>query len=179
MLSIESIKALKRLKEEFKDICSNSMTAMSPNVSLINENNIFEWGITLFGPKDTPYIKGIFDLKVIFKKNYPISAPIIYFITPIYHVDVNPYKSDFEPLGFPAIEKLFYWKPEYTMREIILDLFSLFYVASGKHPYGLDRNEEFRKNKELYKKKIEFFTKKYAYPTEKINKDKFIPSEKS
>ena len=46
------------------------------------------------------------------------------------------------------------------MREIILDLFSLFYVASGKHPYGLDRNEEFRKNKELYKKKIEFFTKK-------------------
>ena len=158
---------LKRLKEEFEDLISNPLSEIGVTVQLLNENDYFEQRITIIGPKDTPYKDGIFYLKANFKDNYPYERPIIYFITPIYHVDV---------LGFPALNNLFWWKPEFKMRDILSDLHKLFYNHSCAHPYGLERFDECRSNKGLYYKKIEYFTKKYANKQQKSN---FIPLEKS
>ena len=178
-MNSQLLTTLKRLKEEFEDLISNPLSEIGVTVQLLNENDYFEWGITIIGPKDTPYKDGIFYLKANFKDNYPYERPNIYFITPIYHVDVNPNKIKFfdsEPLGFPALNNLFWWKPEFKMRDILSDLHKLFYNHSCEHPYGLERNDECRNNKGLYYKKIEYFTKKYANKQQKSN---FIPLEKN
>ena len=105
MLSIDKINALKRLKEEFISINNNP----DPNIGLtigLPDDDFFRWNIALTGAKDTPYRGGLFILKANFPDNYPKSKPQIVFITPIYHVNVNPHKSNIpgaEPLGHISI----------------------------------------------------------------------------
>ena len=88
-----------------------------------------------------------FFLKVIFPTNYPNNPPSIFSLTPIYHVNVNPKAPTFagaESLGHVCISTLNWWKPEYTMREVLTNIFALFYLGNPDSPYGLDRADEFR-----------------------------------
>ena len=119
------------------------------------------------GPKDTSYRGGIFILIITFPRDYPKHAPEVCFKTPIYHVNVNPQKSNQpggEPLGHVCISTLNWWKPEYKMREVLTNIFGLFYMANPDSPYGLDRANELRYKRALHEEKIKAFTKKYADP---------------
>ena len=92
------------------------------------------------GPKDTSYKGGVFFLKILFPDNFPISGPKIYYITPIYHVNVNPKKNNqnlkgYEDLGHICISTLNWWKPDYTMGEVLTNSFALFYLGNQDSPY--------------------------------------------
>ena len=50
------------------------------------------------------------------------------------------------------------------MREVFINIFSLFYKANPDSPYGLDRADEYNENRAVYEAKIEHFTKKYGNP---------------
>jgi len=172
---------MNRLKLEYEDLKANPIVNCGVYVFLLNQNNIYEWIFTLLGPKDTSYKGGVFLLKAIFPKNYPEKAPEMYFITPFYHVNVNPKFSlnpspGCENLGHICISTLKWWKPEYKIREALTNVFALFYIANPDSPYGLDRAEEFRNNRELYEKKIKYFTKKYANKISLIEGDGYIDS---
>jgi len=167
---------MNRLKQEYEDLKANPILNCGIYVFLLDQNNIYEWIITIVGPKDTSYKGGIFLLKALFPRDYPERAPEICFITPIYHVNVNPkfppYSGHgYENLGHICISTLNWWKPEYKISEVLTNIFALFYMANPESPYGFDRAEEFIKNKELYEKKIKYFTKKYA------NKISFIEGD--
>ena len=100
--------------------------------------------------------------------NYKIiKPPEVYFITPIYHLNVNPKapRSPGDlPLGHISLSTLSWWKPEYKMREVFINIYGLFYKPNPDSPYGLDRAEEFLENRAVYEEKVKFFTKKYAHP---------------
>ena len=167
MITLKKIQAMKRLKEEYHYINNNPSACIGATVGLPDEDNIFQWNATLIGPKDTSYRNGHFALDIKFPDDYPDHAPEVCFKTPIYHVNVNPLKSNMpgaEPLGHVCISTLNWWKPEYKMLEVLTNIFGLFYMANPDSPYGLDRASEFRNNRELHEKKIRFFTKKYANP---------------
>ena len=156
-----------RIIAEFNDLCNNPMTGMGLTLSLVNESDYRKWRITLIGPNDTSYKNGIFFLNIKFPDNYPKSAPEVAFKTPIYHINVNPNKLDMkgaEALGHVCISTLNWWNPECTVKQILTDIFALFYMANPDSPYGMDRANEFRFNKALHEEKIKKFTKKYANP---------------
>ncbi len=156
-----------RISKEFKDINRNPIANCGVTVGLFDENNIRNWRVSLLGPKDTSYKGGLFYLSINFPNDYPTKAPEVCFITPIYHVNVNPKAPTFagaESLGHVCISTLNWWKPEYTMREVLTNIFALFYLGNPESPYGLDRADEFRNNRALYEEKIKTFTKKYANP---------------
>ena len=48
------------------------------------------------------------------------------------------------------------------MKEVLANIFGLFYMGNPDSPYGLDRADEFKNNKELNEEKVKFFIKKYA-----------------
>ena len=169
-MDLLEINAIKKIKKEFKNIIGNSIIySLEYTVGLYNENNIFEWKITLIGPKDTSYSDGLFNLKMTFPKDYPQHPPEIQFLTPIYHLDVNPKKpkepknSGMECLGHVSFTVTNWWKPETPMEELFLKLYSIFYFASPS-PYSFDLGEEYMNNRTLYEKKIKYFTNKYANP---------------
>ena len=156
-----------RILKEYQDLIRNPIANCSINVGLFNENDIRNWRVCIPGPKDTSYKGGIFFLSISFPPEYPQKAPEICFITPIYHVNVNskaPVFEGGESLGHVFISTLNWWKPEYSMREILTNIFALFYMGNPDSPYGLDKADEFRNNRSLFEEKIKKFTRKYACP---------------
>ena len=167
MVSMAKIQAMKKIKQEYEQINRSPNPNIGVTIGLLDENDIFKWRATLTGPKDTSYRGGIFILTITFPDDYPTHPPEVCFKTPIYHVNVNPTKSNIpgaEPLGHVCIYTLNWWKPEYTMIEVLTNIFGLFYMANPDSPYGLDRANELRFNRALHEEKIKKFTQKYADP---------------
>ena len=168
MFSKAKIKAMKRLKKEYEDLITNPIANIGACIGLVDDDNIFEWKCSLTGPRDTSYSNGIFFLRVKFPDDYPENPPEVAFKTPIYHININPHKLDqegAESLGHVCISTLNWWKERpTTMKEVLKEIFALFYLANPDSPYGLDRADEFRYNRDIYESKVQHFTKKYAFP---------------
>ena len=157
----------KRNVEEYKELNGNPITNCGVTVGLVNEDCYDDWRITLIPPKDTSYKGGLFFLNIHFPEDYPKTAPEVYFLTPIYHVNVNPCAPKAEgneSLGHVCISTLNWWKPEIKMKQVLLDIYSLFYMANPNSAYGLSRAKEYNEEKDVYEEKVKYFTKKYAGP---------------
>ena len=170
------INTMKRIKEEYIDITRNpTRNGIYFNIGLRDEDNIFQWRNTFVGPKDTSYKAGIFFVDINFPDDYPNSPPEFIFRTPIYHLNVNPIKSDkpgAAPLGHVFISNSNWWKTETPIIDALMEIDKLFHKADPDSPYGLDRVDEFKYNNSLYEEKIKYFTKKYADPSN-LNKEYF------
>ena len=57
---------------------------------------------------------------------------------------------------------LIWWKPNSKIRYILNSIYYLFYCHNPESPYGLDRAEVFINNRELFEKRVRYFTIKYA-----------------
>ena len=162
---------MKRYIEEFHELVKEPIINCGITIGLVNENDYSLWKITIIGPIDTPYKGGLFIIHAKFPDEYPLKAPEVYFFTPIYHLNVNPRvprSSEDIPLGHISLSSLSWWKPEYKMSEILVNIFALFYKANPESPYGLNRAEEYRENINVYNEKIRYFVKKYAHPLKQI-----------
>ena len=160
--------SLSRLKNEFTDLNRDPLSNLGITVGLPNEN-IYEWRLSLTGARDTIYNGGLFILKLVFPKEYPNKPPELYFLTPIYHLNVRPKKSvppNDENLGHINLSYLNNWKPINTPKEMLTKLYTIFYFQNAESPYGLDRYDEYRYNNDLFEEKVKYFTKKYANPKE-------------
>ena len=158
--------------KEFKILKRNPLPNCGVTVGLVNENSYEDWRITLIGPKESPYKGGLFFMNIHFPPEYPNKAPEVYFITPIYHVNVNPTapkEEGGESLGHVCISTLIWWKPGYKMKEVLLNIYSLFYMQNPDSPYGISRAKEYKQNFGLYEKKAKYFIEKYAGASKKIN----------
>jgi len=165
----------KRSYEEYIDLNRNPLTNCGITVGLVNEGCYDVWKISLIGPKDTAYKGGLFFLNISFPPDYPNKAPEVYFLTPIYHMNVNPCvpkKEGDESLGHVCISTLNWWNPQYTIKEVLLNIYSLFYMHNVESPYGIERAKEYNEDQStLYFEKARLFTNKYALPPKENNKD--------
>ena len=91
MLYIERMEAMKRIKEEFYELYKNPLANIGGTIGIPDLDNIFEWRCTLFGSNDISYKGGVFFLKIKYPDNYPKKSWIV-FITPVYHLNINPVK---------------------------------------------------------------------------------------
>ena len=134
----------------------------------ITDGNIYEWRFVLRGASNSPYAGGHFHMKIIFPVNFPEKRPEFIFITPIYHLQVNPNYPRFqggEHLGHADTSILNWWEPKTTIKEVIFDIYFFFFFQNPDSPYGLDRADLFRRNRLLFDKRAKYFTKKYADPS--------------
>ena len=77
-------------------------------------------------------------------------------------MNINPTKNSKDPLGFCCINTVNFWTPDTSIEDLINSIFGLFYVANEDGAYGLEYKNEFRNKRELYNKKVRYFTQKYA-----------------
>ena len=159
---------MERISKEFKDLNREPVANCGITIGLFDSDDIRNWRVSILGPKDTSYKGGLFWLSVHFPIDYPDKPPEICFITPIYHLNVNPKAKKFEggdPLGHVCMSQLFWWKKEFTIREVLTNIFGLFYLGNADSCcYDIERANEFKYNRNLYEEKVKIFTKKYASP---------------
>ena len=156
------MKSLERLKKEFKEMQCNPLLSLGCTIGFLEEeDNYYKWKATLGGPMDSPYTCGLFTINIIFPEDYPNNRPQIFFVTPIYHININPNNIS-EPVGSISPSFFNWWKPSNTVRELLSKLYTIFYSANPDSAFGMERANEYLHNKSLYESKVRYFTKKYA-----------------
>ena len=151
-------KTLKNLKEQ-------PLTNIGCTVGLVDKNNIYKWRCTLMGPSDSPYKGGFFKIFITFPKNFPKEGPEVVFHTPIFHLNVNPVRTQNQLLGHCCVSTINFWKPDTSIEDLLVSLFALFYATnedSAYLGYGTDIIKEFKENRKAYNERVKYFTAKYA-----------------
>ena len=144
------------LRKEFEDLKHIPLSINGYTIELFNQYNIYEWKITLLGAKDTPYADGIFFIKLKFPHDYPYGRPEIYFLTPIYHMNVS------RSSGKVGVNFIYEWNQKTSVREILTKLYSIFYLVNPNSPYQIEMAEEYKKDKNLYEFNAKKYTDQYA-----------------
>lgn len=142
-----------RIQQELKDLQENSVQNCSAGP--VNDN-ITHWKATIFGPDGTPYEGGIFELDIEFTKEYPFKPPKIYFITPIYHCNIN--KNGGICLDILKDQ----WSPVLTIGKVLLSICSLLSEPNPDDPLVPEIARMFKEERSVHDSEARSFTLQYA-----------------
>ncbi|XP_039043538.1 ubiquitin-conjugating enzyme E2 13-like [Hibiscus syriacus] len=125
--------------EKFDDLCKHPVDGFS--AGLVDENNIFEWSVTIIGLPDTLYEGGFFNAIMSFPHNYPNSPPTMKFTSEIWHPNFYPdgrvcisilHPSSDDPNGYELASEL--WIPVHTVESIVLSIISMLSSPNDESP---------------------------------------------
>ena len=144
---------INRVTQELKDLRENPVHNCSAGPV---DDNLTHWHATIFGPDDTPYSGGIFKLDIEFTKEYPFKPPKIYFVTPIYHCNVNS-------RGGICLDILKdQWSPALTISKVLLSLCSLLAEPNPDDPLVPEIATLLKKNKIKHDSEARSYTLQHA-----------------
>jgi ubiquitin-conjugating enzyme E2 D/E len=158
--------ALQRLKKDEKDsdtyashfkIHPKSELVPTPDGEIAKEKNYFEWEGVIYGPKDSPYEGGVFNLGIHFPGDYPLRPPLIKFLTRIFHPNI---KVDgqicLDILKLPA------WSPALGINRALLSIMILLSNPNGEDPLNQEAGRLLRDKPNEFKSVAVTWTAEYA-----------------
>ncbi|XP_053974714.1 ubiquitin-conjugating enzyme E2 R2 [Hylaeus anthracinus] len=142
--------ALRALALEYKSLQEEPVEGF--RVKLVNEDNMFEWEVAIFGPPDTLYEGGYFKALMKFPHDYPYSPPSIRFKTKVWHPNVyengdlcisilHPPVDDPQSGELPCER----WNPTQNVRTILLSVISLLNEPNTYSPANVDASVMYRR----------------------------------
>jgi ubiquitin-protein ligase len=143
----------KRITHEIKEI--NECPVINCSAGPVKDD-IMKWRGTIFGPADTPYAGGVFNLNIEFTEEYPFKPPKIVFLTKIYHCNINENGS----ICLDILNKN--WSPALTISNVLISICSLLAEPNPNDPLVPYIAEQFTKNKKLHDIQAREYTIKYA-----------------
>lgn len=123
-----------------------------------DETNACVWVATIFGPSETLWDGGMFQVEFIFPPDFPEAPPFVHFLTSMFHPHINSQ-------GVPYLRTLVLWKhadpKEKTISALVGQLISLLSVEPSPEPTShlnntaadlhFSRNDDERKE---YKRRV-------------------------
>ena len=135
----------------------------------VDDSNIFDWQIAIFGPPGTCYAGGYFKAHIRFPGDYPFSAPSFRFLTKIWHPNIyengevcisilHPPIDDPQGGELPGER----WNPTQSVRTVLLSIISILNDPNTFSPANVDASVAFRnwqegkdnKYKDVIKKQV-------------------------
>lgn len=130
------------------------MTSGEKSISAFPDGaNIFLWVGTIIGPENTPYSGQSYKLQLEFTNSYPYSAPIVKFLTPCFHPNVDL-------SGVICLDILKdKWSALYDVTTILLSIQSLLGEPNNESPLNVQASMLWP-NQDEYKKYLDNFYEK-------------------
>jgi len=153
--------AIRALQLEYKGIVEEPIEGF--RVKLLNDDNLFDWEVAIFGPPDTLYQGGYFKAHIRFPTDYPYSPPTVRFQTKVWHPNVyengdlcisilHPPVDDPQSGELPCER----WNPTQNVRTILLSVVSLLNEPNTSSPANVDASVMYRRFKESKGKDKEY-----------------------
>jgi len=144
----------KRIARELADLRKDP--PLNCSAGPVNENDMFTWEGVMFGPADSPYTGGIFNVSIQFPVDYPFKPPRIMFTTKIYHPNINKQ-------GFICLDILKQnWSPALTISKVLLSILSMLTDPNPSDPLEPDIANQYVKDRASYEETARQWTQMYA-----------------
>eukprot|EP00477_Mikrocytos_mackini_P000385 GAHX01000410.1.p1 GENE.GAHX01000410.1~~GAHX01000410.1.p1 ORF type:complete len:156 (-),score=18.28 GAHX01000410.1:33-500(-) len=116
---------------------------------------------TIKGPEESPYEKGLFDLRVEVSSSYPFQPPKITFQTKVWHPNVS------SVTGYICLDILKNnWTPSLTISQVIVSIRSLMTDPNPDSPQDHQVASQYLNDRPLWRKTAAEWTEKYASETQ-------------
>jgi len=125
--------ASRRLQKEAKDI--RSKNDENDVILSIVDDDLFHWKAWILGPVDTPYSNAYFSLDITIPENYPIQPPVVRFLTPIFHPNIQ-YKDG--EICLDLLKSSDKWTPCYTLESVCRSIINLLAEPEHMSPLNCD-----------------------------------------
>ena len=148
-----------RLKQELKVLNEQPL----PNIaiySLFQNDTRYNDKLKaqIIGSKESVYQNGVFDLEILIPDKYPLVAPIIRFLTPIYHPNID----NSGRICLDILTNANKWKPSINLSVLLLSIQSLLETPNPDDPLHPEIAFIYKNNFELFKINAQRHTIKYA-----------------
>jgi ubiquitin-conjugating enzyme E2 D/E len=146
--------SLRRLQREYQEIQQDPPANCTAGPA--SEADFFTWEAMIFGPSDSPFQGGVFNLTIRFPSDYPFKPPIVTFKTKIFHPNINA-------AGGICLDILKQqWSPALTISKVLLSILSLLTDANPKDPLVPEIARLFETDRAAYDAKAREWTQLYA-----------------
>uniref|UniRef100_A0A3Q2NV04 E2 ubiquitin-conjugating enzyme n=1 Tax=Fundulus heteroclitus TaxID=8078 RepID=A0A3Q2NV04_FUNHE len=121
-------------------------------ITLVDESDMYNWEVAIFGPPSTHYEGGYFKARIKFPVDYPYSPPAFRFLTKMWHPNIyengdvcisilHPPVDDPQSGELPSER----WNPTQNVRTILLSVISLLNEPNTFSPANVDASVMYRK----------------------------------
>ena len=145
--------AAKRIHRELQDLQKDP--PLNCSAGPIGDD-MYNWEGVMFGPSDSPYAGGMFNVTVQFPVDYPFKPPRVMFTTKIYHPNINAQ-------GFICLDILKQnWSPALTVSKVLLSILSMLTEPNPNDPLMPDIANQYKTNRAEYEQTAREWTQLYA-----------------
>ncbi|KAI5171894.1 ubiquitin-conjugating enzyme E2 A [Nematocida sp. LUAm3] len=118
-------------------------------IAVPSKVDIMDWRAVIFGPEDTPYEDGVFELKIKFTETYPQHPPELVFISEMFHPNIYPNGE----LCLDILKNK--WNPTYGIGTVLLCIQSLLNDPNTTYPANAEASNLYLNNRLVYLKRVQ------------------------
>ncbi|CEM11636.1 unnamed protein product [Vitrella brassicaformis CCMP3155] len=137
--------ARRRLIRDFKKISNDPPHGVS---GAPLDGDIMHWHAVIFGPEDTPWEGGTFQLDFKFTEDYPNKPPTVMFSTKMFHPNVY---ADGQ-ICLDILQNQ--WSPIYDVSAILTSIQSLLSDPNPNSPANVEAAQLFSENRREYNRRV-------------------------
>jgi ubiquitin-conjugating enzyme E2 A len=138
--------AARRLIRDFKQLKKDPPQGVAG--APCSGSDIFTWNAVIFGPDDTCWEGGTFQLKMSFSEEYPNKPPHVVFLTKMFHPNI--YNDGSICLDILKNQ----WSPIYDVAAILTSIQSLLTDPNPNSPANAEAAKLYRDDKRMYERRV-------------------------
>merc|ERR1719317_1266441 len=150
-MALPKASSAKLLAKELQNLQEQPMEGF--RIALVDERNLYDWQVAIFGPPGTLYEGGYFKAIIRFPGDYPFSPPTFKFVSRMWHPNVfsngevcisilHPPVADVTSGELPQER----WNPTQNVRTILMSVISMLNEPNTSSPANVDASVMFRKH---------------------------------
>jgi ubiquitin-conjugating enzyme E2 D/E len=146
--------AAKRVSRELLDLRNDPPANCSAGP--VDDTDMFNWEGVIFGPSESPFAGGMYNVTIQFPIDYPFKPPRIMFKTKIYHPNIST-------AGFICLDILKHnWSPALTISKVLLSILSMLTDPNPNDPLMPDIAKQYVDDRVGYETTARQWTELYA-----------------
>jgi len=140
-----STNARRRLIRDLKKMQADPPSGIS---AAPTKDDIMKWTAVMFGPVDTPWEGGTFQLEVTFSEEFPTKPPVVQFLTKMFHPNIYPDGK----ICLDILQNQ--WSPIYDIGSILTSIQSLLCDPNPNSPANSEASKLWSENRTEYNKRV-------------------------